>query len=139
MKEVILYTDGACAGNPGPGGWGGVLVHKEIEKEFSGGEKGTTNNRMELTAVIKGLSYLKEPCKVHIVSDSQYVLKGINEWMAGWIKKNFKDVKNVDLWTTYLEVSKGHKITVEWVKGHNGHPYNERCDVLASEQANFYK
>jgi ribonuclease HI len=139
LKEITIYTDGACTGNPGPGGWGTIMVYKEIVKEFSGGEKRTTNNRMELTAVIEGLSILKEPCKVHIISDSQYVLNGLSKWIFNWIKKDFKDVKNDDLWRRFVEVSKKHKITTEWVKGHNGHHYNERCDRLATTQAKLFK
>lgn len=134
-KSITLYTDGACLGNPGNGGWGTILDYKGAQKEFSGGEKNTTNNRMELMAVIKGLEQLKEPCDVKIVSDSQYVLNSITKWIFGWIKKDFKDVKNPDLWKQYLIVSKGHNITTEWVKGHNGHPENERCDLLATNAA----
>jgi ribonuclease HI len=141
MKYVEIYTDGACSGNPGPGGWGALLrVQKSdgswAEKELSGAEKETTNNRMELYAVIAGLTALTETCQIRLVSDSQYVLKGITEWMAGWQKKNWKNaagqpVKNQDLWQALLVQSKRHQIKWEWVKGHNGHPLNDRVDELA--------
>jgi ribonuclease HI len=134
MKKITIYTDGACSGNPGPGGWGTIIVYNEIEKELCGGEKNTTNNRMELTAVIEGLAALKEPCQVHIVSDSKYVTEAINSWLKNWIKKGFDKVKNPELWIRYVEVSKQHKITTEWVKGHSGHEMNERCDKLAVSQ-----
>lgn len=137
MKEVTIYTDGACSGNPGVGGWGTILVYKGIEKEMSGGEAETTNNRMELTAVIEGLKALKEPCKVKIVTDSQYVSNGITlgwaeSWKKnGWRKKDKKPALNPELWDSLLtEISK-HEVTIEWVRGHDGHPENERCDRLA--------
>ena len=142
MKFVDLFTDGACSGNPGPGGWGAVLRFNGVEKELCGGEKDTTNNRMELTAVIKGLSALKEPCEVHLVTDSKYVADGISKGWAeawrknGWRKSDKKPALNIDLWEELLDLLKTHKVTIEWVKGHAGHPENERCDKLAVE---FYK
>jgi len=144
MKQVKLYSDGSSLGNPGPGGWGTILKYNNVEKELSGSEKNTTNNRMELTGVIEGLSQLKEHCIVTIISDSQYVLKGISEWLHGWVRNNWKnssrkDVKNADLWKKYLQVSKGHQIKTQWVKGHNNHPENERCDRLAVQQAKSIK
>ncbi len=137
MKKLDIYTDGACSGNPGKGGWGAVLVYKGAEKEISGAEKQTTNNRMELTAVIKALQLLKEPCEVNLTTDSKYVCDAVNKgWVYGWkkkcwIKSDKKPALNVDLWEELLEQLKIHDVTFNWVKGHNGHPYNERCDKLA--------
>lgn len=137
MKKLDIYTDGACSGNPGKGGWGAVLVYKGAEKEISGAEKQTTNNRMELTAVIKVLQLLKEPCEVNLTTDSKYVCDAVNKgWVYGWKKKGWiksdkKPALNVDLWEKLLEQLKIHDVTFNWVKGHNGHPYNERCDKLA--------
>lgn len=141
-KFVEVFTDGACSGNPGPGGWGVVLRFGSVEKELSGGEKNTTNNRMELTAAIKGLSALKEPCKVRLVTDSKYVADGITKGWAqswknnGWRKADKKPALNVDLWEELLELIEKHEVIIDWVKGHAGHPENERCDKLAVE---FYK
>lgn len=137
MKKLDIYTDGACSGNPGKGGWGAVLVYKGAEKEISGAEKQTTNNRMELTAVIKALQLLKEPCEVNLTTDSKYVCDAVNKgWVYGWKKKGWiksdkKPALNVDLWEELLEQLKIHDVTFNWVKGHNGHLYNERCDKLA--------
>lgn len=137
MKKLDIYTDGACSCNPGKGGWGAVLVYKGAEKEISGAEKQTTNNRMELTAVIKALQLLKEPCEVNLTTDSKYVCDAVNKgWVYGWKKKGWiksdkKPALNVDLWEELLEQLKIHDVTFNWVKGHNGHPYNERCDKLA--------
>ena len=137
MKKLDIYIDGACSGNPGKGGWGAVLVYKGAEKEISGAEKQTTNNRMELTAVIKALQLLKEPCEVNLTTDSKYVCDAVNKgWVYGWKKKGWiksdkKPALNVDLWEELLEQLKIHDVTFNWVKGHNGHPYNERCDKLA--------
>ncbi len=139
LKEVKLYCDGSSLGNPGPGGYGGILDYQGYTKEYSGGEAHTTNNRMELKAVIEGLKMLKEPCSVEIITDSQYVSKAINEWLEGWIKRDFKKVKNPDLWKEYIDISKSHKIKATWVKGHNGHPQNERCDKLARDEATRWK
>lgn len=139
MKKITLFSDGSALGNPGPGGYGVILRFKDTERELSGGEAHTTNNRMELLGVIEGLKALKEPCEVDIVSDSSYVVKGINEWLDGWIKRDFKKVKNPDLWQGYIEVSKGHKIKAIWVRGHDGHTENERCDVLAKREAQKMK
>ena len=135
MKKITLFSDGSALGNPGPGGYGVVLRYGDKEKELSGQESHTTNNRMELKGVIEGLKALKEPCDVDIVSDSSYVVKGINEWLNGWIKKDFKKVKNPDLWKEYIEVSKPHRIHAIWVRGHDGHVENERCDKLARDAA----
>ena len=134
MKNVKIYTDGACSGNPGPGGWAAILVYNKIEKELVGGSKETTNNRMELSAVIEGLKALKEPCEVYLTTDS----KGwVYSWQKnGWKKADKKPALNVDLWEQLLPLLKKHNVTFNWVKGHNGHPYNERCDELA---VNFYK
>ncbi len=137
MKKIEIYTDGACSGNPGKGGWGAVLVYKGKEKEISGGEAQTTNNRMELTAVIEALSALKEPCEVTLTTDSKYVCDAINKgWVFSWKNNNWKkaDKKpalNVDLWEKLLSLLEKHKVEFVWVKGHNGHKYNERCDALA--------
>lgn len=137
MKEIELFTDGACSGNPGPGGWGAILRYNGIEKELSGGEKNTTNNRMELTAAIEGLSALKEPCRVRLVTDSRYVADGIGKgWAAswrknGWRKADKKPALNADLWERLLRLTELHTVEIEWVRGHNGHPENERCDALA--------
>ena len=137
MKHVDIYTDGACSGNPGAGGWGAVIVYKGIEKELSGGEAQTTNNRMELTAVIRALQALKEPCAVTLTSDSKYVVDGITKgwaasWRAkGWRKGDGKPALNPDLWGELLDLLEEHSVEFIWVKGHAGHPYNERCDRLA--------
>jgi ribonuclease HI len=133
---IELYTDGACSGNPGPGGWGCILRFKGTEKELCGGEPGTTNNRMEMKAVISGLAALKRPCTVAVYTDSQYVQKGISEWIWGWKKRGWKTadnkpVKNADLWQELDALVKNHKVTWHWVKGHAGHPENERADELA--------
>lgn len=144
MKEVTIYTDGACSGNPGAGGWGTILVYKGKEKELSGGEAETTNNRMELTAVIEGLKALKEPCKVKIVTDSQYVSNGITlgwaeSWRQnGWRKKDKKPALNPELWDELLNEIAKHDVTVEWVRGHDGHPENERCDKMAVAESQKY-
>lgn len=140
MKKVEIYTDGACSGNPGAGGWGAILKYKGHEKEVSGYAPETTNNRMELTAVIEALKCLKEPCEVKIYSDSQYfcnsILKGWAEtWQKnGWKKSDKKPVLNIDLWQEILDLLGIHKAEIEWVKGHAGHPENERCDYLATNQ-----
>ncbi|MBQ2286408.1 MAG: ribonuclease HI [Clostridia bacterium] len=137
MKSIDIFTDGACSGNPGPGGWGAVLRFAGKEKELSGGEINTTNNRMELTAVIKALEALKEPCEVRLVTDSKYVADGLSKGWArswqknGWRKADKKPALNSDLWERLLSLSDIHSVTVEWVKGHAGHPENERCDRLA--------
>ncbi|MGM0623777.1 MAG: ribonuclease HI [Campylobacterota bacterium] len=135
MKQVQLFSDGSSLGNPGPGGYGGILRYKDTQKEFSGAHEHTTNNRMELTGVIEGLKLLKQPCKVEVVSDSSYVVNAINEWLANWVKKDFKKVKNEDLWQEYIKVAKPHKITARWVRGHAGHEENEICDTLARQEA----
>lgn len=134
---VEMFTDGACKGNPGPGGWGVLLRYRGIEKEIFGGEEYTTNNRMELYAVISGLQELKQSCQVIITTDSRYVQLGITEWIEKWTKKNWKrsdksDIKNIDLWKTLYSITKDHKITWHWVKGHSGHLENERVDKLAN-------
>lgn len=130
---ISLYTDGAASGNPGPGGYGIVLRCGKLEKELSGGFKLTTNNRMELLAVIEGLKAIKwDNAEVHVWSDSSYVVKAINEgWLSNWECKGFKKVKNVDLWQEFIPLFKKHRVTFHWIKGHNGHPENERCDKLA--------
>ena len=133
---VELFTDGACSGNPGPGGWGAILRFKGVEKELCGGEPATTNNRMELRAVIEGLNALKRPCVVDVWTDSQYVQKGITEWLRawkvrGWKTADKKPVKNEDLWRALDAAAAPHRVTWHWVKGHAGHPENERADALA--------
>ena len=137
MKKVELYTDGACRGNPGPGGWGVLLRYNKQEKELYGGEAHTTNNRMELLAAIKGLQALNEPCQVKVTTDSQYVMKGITEWLAGWkrrgwIKADKAPVKNSDLWQELDKVAQKHHLEWIWTRGHSGHPENERADQLAN-------
>jgi ribonuclease HI len=139
VKKITLFSDGSALGNPGPGGYGVVLRYEGKEKELSGGESHTTNNRMELLGAIEGLRAIKEPCEVEIISDSSYVVRGINEWLVGWIKRDFKKVKNIDLWKEYILVSKTHKIKATWVRGHNGHEENERCDKLARDEAEMQK
>lgn len=145
MKKIMMYTDGACSGNPGAGGYGCILVYNGKEKIISGGESETTNNRMELTAVIKGLEALKEQCSVTVTSDSKYVIDSVKlGWVYGWKKKGWKksDGKpalNVDLWEQLLPLLEQHEVTFEWIKGHNGHPYNERCDTLAVEEVERHK
>lgn len=136
MNDVEIFTDGACSGNPGPGGWGAILNAKGVEKELSGGEKDTTNNRMEMMAVIAALEALTKPCSVKIVTDSQYVMKGMLEWLPGWKKRNWKTaakkpVKNVDLWQRMEKAAQQHELEWEWVRGHQGHEGNERADALA--------
>ena len=144
MKEVSLYTDGACRGNPGKGGWGAILVYGTYKKELSGGERETTNNRMELMAAIEGLSALKEPCSVTVTTDSKYVSDAITlgwarSWKAkGWRKGDGKPALNPDLWEQLLEQLDRHEVTFVWVKGHAGHPYNERCDRLATAFADSF-
>jgi ribonuclease HI len=135
MKLVHLYSDGSSLGNPGFGGYCAILKYGEHEKIVSGADRDATNNQMELKAVIEGIKAIKSPCKITITSDSTYVVKGINEWLSNWIKKDFKKVKNPDLWREYIEVSKGHQITAFWVRGHDGHEENERCDDIARGEA----
>ncbi|QQD19924.1 ribonuclease HI [Spongiibacter nanhainus] len=137
-NPIEIFTDGACRGNPGPGGWGALLRSGSREKSLYGGERDTTNNRMELTAAIEGLKALKRPCKVVLTTDSQYVRKGITEWMGNWKKKGWKTaakkpVKNADLWRALDELSQQHDIDWHWVKGHSGHRENEIADALANQ------
>lgn len=138
MKHVDIYTDGACRGNPGRGGWGAILVYNGMEKEMSGGEKLTTNNRMELTAAIESLGALKEPCEVTLYSDSTYLVNAVSKgWLKNWQAKNYRksskeDIPNKDLWIKLTPLLEKHTITFIWVRGHNGHDYNERCDGLAT-------
>ena len=145
MKEVIIYTDGACSGNPGPGGWGTILDYKGRQKELSGGERQTTNNRMELTAVIEGLKALREKCIVTVITASKYVSDGINlgwarSWKANnWRKKDKKPALNPELWDELLSLIDSHVVTVKWIKGHAGHPENERCDKLAVAQSQKFQ
>lgn len=146
MKQVTIYTDGACSGNPGPGGWGAVLIYRGIEKELSGGEANTTNNRMEMTAVISALQALKEPCAVELYSDSKYVIDALQKGWAwgwrkkGWIKSDKKPALNPDLWETLLNLTVKHEMSYHWVKGHANNKYNERCDALAvAEREKFVK
>ncbi len=143
MKEVQLYTDGACRGNPGRGGWGAILVYGRFEKELSGGERETTNNRMELMAAISGLEALKEPCKVTLFSDSKYLVDAFNlSWVEGWRDHGWKrgrdELKNPDLWERLYALTEKHEVSFEWVKGHAGHSYNERCDTLATAFADSF-
>ena len=145
MKKVTIYTDGACSGNPGPGGWGVILIYGKRKKELSGGELSTTNNRMELIAVISALEALKEPCEVILYTDSQYVANAITlGWLESWKAKGWKrkggEVKNLDLWIRLVPLLEKHKVTFEWVKGHADNEYNNRCDELAvSESRKFLK
>ncbi len=144
MKKVTVYTDGACRGNPGPGGYGAILVYGAHEKELSGGEKSTTNNRMELSAAIAALEALKEPCEVTLYSDSKYLVDAINlGWLVSWQKQNYrrgtaKAVLNPDLWEKIAALIQKHQVTFVWVKGHAGHAYNERCDALATSFADSF-
>ena len=137
MEEIIIYTDGACSGNPGPGGWGTILMYKDTKKEISGGNPDTTNNVMEITAVIEGLKLLKEPCKVSIYSDSAYVVNAFNQhWIENWIKKNWQNskkepVKNKELWLELYALVKQHEVKFIKVKGHSDNEFNNRCDELA--------
>ena len=140
MKQVDIFTDGACKGNPGPGGWGALLRMGEHEKELSGSEADTTNNRMEMTAAIRALEALREPCEVRLHTDSNYVIEGITKWIHGWKKKGWKNsakkpVVNDDLWRELDALRSKHQVTWHWVKGHSGHPENERVDQLASDAA----
>ena len=144
MKHVDVYTDGACRGNPGKGVWGAILVYKGVEKELSGGERMTTNNRMELSAVIAALSALREPCEITLTSDSKYVVDAVTKgwaksWKAkGWKKADKSPALNSDLWDKLLGLLEYHQVTFVWVKGHAGHPYNERCDALATAYADSF-
>ena len=136
--DVVIYTDGACSGNPGPGGWGAVLRYGTTERTMSGAEAHTTNNRMEMMAAIASLEALKRPCNVRLVTDSQYLRQGITEWLPGWKRRGWltaarKPVKNADLWRRLEAAAEGHDVAWEWVKGHSGHPGNEQADELARE------
>ncbi|NPA55373.1 MAG: ribonuclease HI [Epsilonproteobacteria bacterium] len=135
MKHIEIFTDGSCLGNPGRGGWCAILRYNQHQKILKGCQINTTNNRMELLAVIKALEALKEPCEIELYSDSTYVLRGINEWLDNWKRKNFKKVKNVDLWKRYLDAAKHHVIHINWIRGHSGHTENELCDSIARAQA----
>ena len=143
MKKVCIYTDGACSGNPGPGGWAAILRYNGHEKELSGGERETTNNRMELMAVISALTALKESCEVELWTDSQYIEKAINEgWLAGWKRRGWKrkggELKNIELWQELDSLLARHKVNFNWLKGHDGHEFNERCDALAVAERDKY-
>ena len=136
MKQVTIYTDGACSGNPGPGGWGALLLYKDTVRELSGGEEHTTNNRMELLGAISALSALKEPCEIELYTDSQYIANAINKgWLSGWKAKNWKrkdgELKNIDLWQELDKLLNTHAVTFHWVKGHAENKFNNRCDELA--------
>ena len=144
-KQVLLYTDGSCSGNPGPGGWGAVLLYGEHKLELSGGEESTTNNRMELTAAIRGLSALKEPCNVTLYTDSRYIEQAIGQgWLQGWMKKGWKKadgkpVLNRDLWEVLASLIKLHQVRLIWVKGHAENEYNNRCDFLATQETKKFQ
>lgn len=143
MKKVEIFTDGSCKGNPGPGGWGVVLRMGKHEKELSGGDADTTNNRMEMQAAIEGLNALIEPCQVDLYSDSKYVTDGITKWVHGWKKRGWinsskKPVRNADLWHDLIEAELRHEVRWHWIKGHNGHVENERADRLATEAADLF-
>lgn len=138
MKQVIIYTDGACRGNPGPGGWGALIKFDEVKKEIFGGSRDTTNNQMELSAAIEGLATLKEPCSVELFTDSKYVMDGITQWIKNWKKNNWrtatkKDVKNKELWQKLDELISYHQVQWRWVKGHSGDIGNETADILANK------
>ncbi|MFP6664407.1 MAG: ribonuclease HI [Deltaproteobacteria bacterium] len=140
MKQICLYTDGSCLGNPGPGGWGAILAWEGRERELSGGLEATTNNQMELQAVIEGLRALKEPCAVKVVTDSKYVMDGMKSWIHGWKKRGWKTsnkqpVKNIEFWQALDHEVGRHQVRWTWVRGHTGHPYNERADALATAAA----
>ena len=145
MKQVTIYTDGACSGNPGPGGWGAILEYKGTQKELSGGEESTTNNRMELTALIRALEALKEPCDITLCSDSKYVIDGLSKgwaksWRArGWVKADKKPALNPDLWQTLLELTERHTMHYHWVKGHADNPKNNRCDQMAVAESRKFR
>ncbi|MCX7771226.1 MAG: ribonuclease HI [Proteobacteria bacterium] len=146
MKENIveIFTDGACTGNPGPGGWCAILRYKKHEKILSGFEQNTTNNKMELTAIIKALEIIKRPSKIRVYSDSQYLIKGMTEWLPNWIKRGWKnskkeEVQNKELWVRLCELSEKHEIEWIWIKGHEGHPENEKCDKIAKDIINKTK
>ena len=144
MKQLTIYTDGACSGNPGPGGWGAILVYQGIEKELSGGAPQTTNNRMELSGVIAALQALKEPCRVDLFTDSQYIVNAINQGWAlrwrknGWMRNKTDKALNPDLWQTLLDLLDVHEVTFHWVKGHADNEYNNRCDALAVARRDEY-
>jgi ribonuclease HI len=138
MKRVVVYTDGACSGNPGPGGWGAILMYNDTRKDLSGGERLTTNNRMEMMAAIAALEALKQPCDVHLHTDSMYLKDGVTKWLEGWKKKGWKTadkkpVKNIDLWQRLDAAKARHKVGWYWVRGHVGHEFNEAADALARE------
>lgn len=139
MKSVKLFSDGSCLGNPGAGGWAYILQYGDAVKKASGAEAMTTNNQMELTAAIMGLSALKQPCRVELFTDSEYVVKAINSWLAKWVVTDFKGKKNADLWRKYLAAAAPHEIKASWVKGHAGHPQNEECDAMARAAAEAIK
>lgn len=144
MKEVTIYTDGACSGNPGPGGWGAILMYGTHQKELSGGEPSTTNNRMELMAAIRALELLKEPCRVDLYSDSKYVIDALEKgWAKGWKKNGWRrktgPALNPDLWDRLLALCDQHEVRLHWVKGHASNPYNNRCDELAVAESRRYK
>ena len=145
MKKITIYTDGACSGNPGPGGWGAILEYKGVRKEISGGEAETTNNRMELMGIIRALEQLKEPCDITFCSDSKYVMDGLSKgwakgWRArGWVKGDKKPALNPDLWQQLLELCEYHTVNLHWVKGHASNPYNNRCDELAVAESRKFR
>ena len=139
MKSVKLFSDSSCLGNPGAGGWAYILQYGDAIKKASGAEAMTTNNQMELTAAIMGLSALKQPCRVELFTDSEYVVKAINSWLAKWVVTDFKGKKNADLWRRYLAAAAPHEIRASWVKGHAGHPQNEECDAMARAAAEAIK
>jgi ribonuclease HI len=139
LKQITLFSDGSALGSPGPGGYGTILRYNGKERVLSGGDACTTNNRMELMGVIEGLRALKEPCDVEVVSDSSYVVKGVNEWLGNWIRRDFKKVKNPDLWHEYVKVSEQHTVVGTWVKEDEGHEENDRCDTMARSKAEEFK
>ena len=145
MKQVTIFSDGACSGNPGPGGWGAILRYKQVEKELCGGEPETTNTRLELTAVLRALELLREPCEVTLCSDSKYVIDGLQKGWAkswqrnGWRKADKKPALNSDLWEALLAAAEPHTIKYQWIKGHAGHAENERCDAMAVAQSQKYR
>lgn len=144
-KKVTLYTDGACSGNPGPGGWAAILIYKGAERELSGGERETTNNRMELTGAIRGLLALKEPCEVELISDSKYLVDAVTRgWLSSWVKNGWKKsdrkpVLNVDLWQELSALMERHEVSFSWVQGHAENEYNNRCDALAVAERDKFK